>query len=258
MDGMRVLPPSTRYFSTTLLSYGAEHGTTVPGMHATFRVRIAPDSLADYDVDFVVVQTEVESYPLPLHARRSPPVLTLPSLLQCGFAVVGGTSSPVVSAQNTVGVGRFFVLDKRSADPRGGPEDARARHWAPTSSSARSRSCSRAARSSARRSRARHIALHRQRGGAHVALARGGPAGRARGALLRLGVLLDPTMGTQPPAEAGSSVTITMTPRALGNLQRYLHVAVSPHGRTPTLRLEVFAVGPREHIKPLEAVAFEP
>jgi hypothetical protein len=73
-----------------------------------------------------------------------------------------------------------------------------------------------------------------------------------------IGVLLDPTMGTQPPAEAGSSVTIKMTPRALGNLQRYLHVAVSPQGRTPTLRLEVFFVGTREHIKPLEAVAFEP
>jgi hypothetical protein len=34
-----------------------------------------------------------------------------------------------------------------------------------------------------------------------------------------LGVVLDPPMGTLP-AEAGSSVTITMTPRALGNLQR--------------------------------------
>jgi hypothetical protein len=30
-----------------------------------FRVRFAPDSLADYD-DFVVVQTGKESYPLPL------------------------------------------------------------------------------------------------------------------------------------------------------------------------------------------------
>jgi 6-pyruvoyl-tetrahydropterin synthase len=44
-----------------------------------------------------------------------------------------------------------------------------------------------------------------------------------------LGVVLDPPTGTLP-AEAGSSVTITMTPRALGKLQRYLHFAVSLHG----------------------------
>ena len=44
-----------------------------------------------------------------------------------------------------------------------------------------------------------------------------------------LGVVLDPPTGTLP-AEAGSSVTITRTPRALGNLQRYLHFAVSLHG----------------------------
>lgn len=44
-----------------------------------------------------------------------------------------------------------------------------------------------------------------------------------------LGVVLDPPTGTLP-VEAGSSVTITMTPRALGNLQRYLHFAVSLHG----------------------------
>ena len=108
---VRILPPSTRYFSTTLLSYGADHGTIAPGMHATFHVRFAPDSLADYD-DFVVIQTEKESFPLPLHARRSPPNLTLPGLLQCGHAFVGGTTTLDFRAQNTGGAGRFFLLDK--------------------------------------------------------------------------------------------------------------------------------------------------
>ena len=112
---VRVLPPSTRYFSTTLLSYGAEHGTIAPGMHATFHVRFAPDSLADYD-DFVVIQTEKESFPLPLHARRSPPVLSLPSVLQCGHAFVGGSTTLDFGAQNTGGAGRFFLLDKAAWD----------------------------------------------------------------------------------------------------------------------------------------------
>lgn len=108
---VRVLPPSTRYFSTTLLSYQAEHGTIAPGMHATFHVRFAPDSLADYD-DFVVIQTEAESFPLPLHARRSPPNLTLPATLQCGHAFAGGSTHIDFGAQNTGGAGRFFVMEK--------------------------------------------------------------------------------------------------------------------------------------------------
>ena len=102
---VRVLPPATRYFSNTLISYQAEHGTIAPGMHATFHVRFAPDSLADYD-DFIVVQTESESFPLPLHARRSPPCLTLPQTLQCGHAFAGGSTSIDFGAQNTGGAGR--------------------------------------------------------------------------------------------------------------------------------------------------------
>ena len=104
-----------RYFHATLLSYGAEHGVIAPGLHATFTVRFAPDSLADYD-DFIVVQTEKESFPLPLYARRSPPCLTLPSTLQCGHAYVGGTISCDFGAQNTGGAGRFFLMDKAKWD----------------------------------------------------------------------------------------------------------------------------------------------
>ena len=112
---VRVLPPSTRYFSNTLLSYQADHGTIAPGMHATFHVRFAPDSLADYD-DFIVIQTESESFPLPLHSRRSPPCLTLPQMLQCGHAFAGGETTIDFGAQNTGGAGRFFVMEKAAWD----------------------------------------------------------------------------------------------------------------------------------------------
>ena len=64
---VRVLPPSTKFFSITLLSYPSDEGHLAPGMHATLHVRFAPDSLADYD-DFLVVQARV--HPLCLPAAR--------------------------------------------------------------------------------------------------------------------------------------------------------------------------------------------
>ena len=80
LSSFSVLPPSSRYFSMTLLSYPSETGMIAPGLNAEMRIRFAPDSLADYD-DFLVVQTETDSFPLPLLARRSPPNLTLPAQL---------------------------------------------------------------------------------------------------------------------------------------------------------------------------------
>ena len=68
---VRVLPPSTKFFSITLLSYPSEEGNLAPGMHATLHVRFAPDSLADYD-DFLVVQVRPQPPPSPERARPSP------------------------------------------------------------------------------------------------------------------------------------------------------------------------------------------
>ena len=81
----RILPTTTRFFSVTLISYlGEDSGMIAPGMHAVARVRFAPDSLADFD-DVLVVQTEKESFPVPLTARRSAPSLTLPASLDAGY-----------------------------------------------------------------------------------------------------------------------------------------------------------------------------
>ena len=56
-------------------------------------MRFSPDSLADYD-DFLMIQTEKDAFPLPLLARRSPPCLTLPHVLDCGYCFVGGDGNP--------------------------------------------------------------------------------------------------------------------------------------------------------------------
>mgnify|MGYP005677732927 CR=1 FL=1 len=75
------------------------------------RVRFAPDALCDFD-DFVVVQTERESFPVPIEARRQPPLLTLPSTLDCGYCFASGELSANFGARNVGGAGRFIVLSK--------------------------------------------------------------------------------------------------------------------------------------------------
>ena len=102
---VRILPTTTRFFSVTLISYlGEDSGMIAPGMHAVARVRFAPDSLADFD-DVLVVQTEKESFPVPLTARRSAPSLTLPASLDAGYCFTGGSISVDFGAQNLGGAG---------------------------------------------------------------------------------------------------------------------------------------------------------
>ena len=79
------------------------------------RVRFSPDSLADYD-DFLMIQTEKDAFPLPLLARRSPPCLTLPHVLDCGYCFVGGDGACDFGAQNTGGAARFFIVEKSAWD----------------------------------------------------------------------------------------------------------------------------------------------
>ena len=112
---VRVLPPASPFFSISLLSYPAEHGCIAPGLNAEVRVRFSPDSLADYD-DFIMVQTEVGSFPLPLLARRTPPCLTLPHVLDCGYCFVGGDGACDFGAQNTGGAARFFIVERAAWD----------------------------------------------------------------------------------------------------------------------------------------------
>lgn len=90
---MRVLPPSTPK-------------SIAPGMHATFHVRFAPDSLADCD-DFAVMQTEKQSYPLHLCTLRPRwQRIRLPpsELLAMGTAAYEAVTEalPVVAAETVV------------------------------------------------------------------------------------------------------------------------------------------------------------
>ncbi|KAM6977672.1 deleted in lung and esophageal cancer protein 1 [Aplochiton taeniatus] len=110
---VRVIPPTTPYFSIGLGRFPGEGGTVAPGMCCHYTVRFAPDSLANYE-DFLVVETQAQ-YPLivPINARRPPPILTLPSVMDCGYCLVGGVKYVEFLCRNDgQSAGTFCVIPK--------------------------------------------------------------------------------------------------------------------------------------------------
>ncbi|XP_036377314.1 deleted in lung and esophageal cancer protein 1 [Megalops cyprinoides] len=110
----RVIPPTTPNFSIGLGKFPGEGGTVAPGMSCQYTIRFAPDSLADFE-DFILVETQAP-YPLvvPIEARRPPPILTLPSVLDCGYCLVGGVKIVEFLCQNEgLSDGTFCIMPKR-------------------------------------------------------------------------------------------------------------------------------------------------
>uniref|UniRef100_A0A3P8TID1 Deleted in lung and esophageal cancer protein 1 Ig-like domain-containing protein n=1 Tax=Amphiprion percula TaxID=161767 RepID=A0A3P8TID1_AMPPE len=87
---VRVIPPTTPYFSIGLGRFPGEGGVVAPGMSCKYTLRFAPDSLADYK-DFIMVESQAQHQLwCPLRHGDLPPILTLPSVLDCGYCLVGG------------------------------------------------------------------------------------------------------------------------------------------------------------------------
>nr|XP_020458002.1 deleted in lung and esophageal cancer protein 1 isoform X2 [Monopterus albus] len=109
----RVLPPTTPYFSIGLGRFPGEGGVVAPGMSCKYMVRFAPDSLADYE-DFIVVETQAEHlFVVPIVARRPPPILSLPRVLDCGYCLIGGVKFVEFLCQNVgLSAGTFCIIPK--------------------------------------------------------------------------------------------------------------------------------------------------
>lgn len=106
---IRVIPPTTPYFSVSLLKYPGDDGFVAPGMTCSVTVQFSPDSLADYD-DALVVVSEQDQFRVPLLAQREPPQLTLPAVLTCPVCLVGVHSSISFQCTNLGGPGRFRLF----------------------------------------------------------------------------------------------------------------------------------------------------
>ncbi|XP_067824418.1 deleted in lung and esophageal cancer protein 1 isoform X2 [Heptranchias perlo] len=111
---LRVIPPSTSFFSIGLGKFPGEGGIVAPGMSCQYTVRFAPDSPAEYE-DFLIVETQTP-YPLvvPIEARRPPPILSLPGTLDCGYCLVGGVKIAEFLCRNDgYNSGCFCMMPKK-------------------------------------------------------------------------------------------------------------------------------------------------
>ncbi|MEE6467413.1 hypothetical protein FKM82_007232 [Ascaphus truei] len=110
---LRVIPPSSPYFSVGLGKFPGEGGVVAPGMSCHYKVRFVPDSLADFE-DFILVESQAP-YPVlvPIEARRPPPVLTLPQTFDCGPCLIGGVKLVECLCRNEgLSRGRFCIMPK--------------------------------------------------------------------------------------------------------------------------------------------------
>ncbi|XP_037612878.1 deleted in lung and esophageal cancer protein 1 [Sebastes umbrosus] len=110
---VRVIPPTTPYFSIGLGRFPGESGVVAPGMSCKYSVRFAPDSLGDYE-DFIVVESQAEHLlVVPIVASRPPPILTLPRVLNCGCCLIGGVKFVEFPCQNVgLSAGTFCIIPK--------------------------------------------------------------------------------------------------------------------------------------------------
>ncbi|XP_019583174.2 deleted in lung and esophageal cancer protein 1 isoform X3 [Rhinolophus sinicus] len=115
---LRVLPPSTPYFSLGLGMFPGKGGMVAPGMTCQYVVQFLPDCLGDFD-DFILVETQsAHTLLIPLQARRLPPVLTLSPVLDCGYCLIGGMKVTRFLCKNVgFSVGRFCIMPKKSWPP---------------------------------------------------------------------------------------------------------------------------------------------
>ncbi|XP_014439834.1 deleted in lung and esophageal cancer protein 1 [Tupaia chinensis] len=115
---LRVIPPSTPHFALGLGMFPGKGGMVAPGMTCQYIVQFLPDCLGDFD-DFLLVETQsAHTLMVPLQARRPPPVLTLPPVLDCGHCLIGGIKVTTFICKNVgLSVGRFCIMPKKSWPP---------------------------------------------------------------------------------------------------------------------------------------------
>ena len=106
---LRILPPASAYFSISELRFPHVDGLLAPGMACHATVRFSPDSLADYE-DSLTVVAELMKFTLEVAARRQPPTLTLDSVLDVGYVLVGNDVETRVPFKNIGGGGRFRLV----------------------------------------------------------------------------------------------------------------------------------------------------
>nr|XP_013810630.1 PREDICTED: deleted in lung and esophageal cancer protein 1 [Apteryx mantelli mantelli] len=112
---LRLIPPSTSAFAIGPGKFPGKGGMIAPGMTCQYTIQFIPEYLADYE-DCISVETQAsEPLLIPIQAKRPPPVLTLPHIIDCGSCLVGGIKVTQLLCRNEgLSTGRFCIMPKKA------------------------------------------------------------------------------------------------------------------------------------------------
>ncbi|NXV12098.1 DLEC1 protein, partial [Cepphus grylle] len=115
---VRLIPPSTSAFAIGPGKFPGKGGMIAPGMTCQYTVQFIPEYLGDYE-DCILVETQVsEPLLIPIQAKRPPPVLTLPQIIDCGSCLVGGIKVMIILCRNEgFSTGKFCIMPKKAWPP---------------------------------------------------------------------------------------------------------------------------------------------
>lgn len=111
---LRIVPPTSQFFSVTLGKYPGEGSIVASGMSVKFNIRFMPDSLADYEDVLTVIPSIGSPLVVELMGKRDAPILNLLPNINNGHCLVGGMKITELMIKNTGGSGRFCILKKSS------------------------------------------------------------------------------------------------------------------------------------------------
>ncbi|KFV42248.1 Deleted in lung and esophageal cancer protein 1, partial [Tyto alba] len=114
---VRLIPPSTSAFAIGPGKFPGRGGMIAPGMACQYKVQFIPDYPGDYE-DCILVETQVsEPLLIPIQAKRAPPSLTLPHIIDCGSCLVGGIKVMMILCRNEGSTGKFCIMPKKTWPP---------------------------------------------------------------------------------------------------------------------------------------------
>ncbi|NXB80464.1 DLEC1 protein, partial [Donacobius atricapilla] len=115
---VRLIRSSASVFFIWPGKYPGKGGMIAPGMACQYTVQFIPEYLGAYE-DHILVETQVsEPFVIPIQAKVSLPVLTLPDTIACGSCLVGGIKTAAVLCRNAgVRTGKFSIMPEKAWPP---------------------------------------------------------------------------------------------------------------------------------------------
>ncbi|NXR24703.1 DLEC1 protein, partial [Cinclus mexicanus] len=112
---VRLIPPSTSVFFIWPGKYPGKGGMIAPGMACQYTVQFIPEYLGEYEDHILVESQASEPFVIPIQAKVSLPVLTLPDNIDCGSCLVGGIKTTAILCRNEgVRTGNFSIVPEKA------------------------------------------------------------------------------------------------------------------------------------------------